>query len=379
MTAELQLTRERFAHVLHVAAGELQARLPRLKALEGERTVIVYSYGAKGKELALLLGSKNTECLIFDNSETSRARARLDGFSLTDRIDLDLPLVVAAGQNQIEILSSLGRDAYSLAEALYAYDLPAAFGPARDFAQAILDDSDALFDVYRRLDERSAATFLEVLDYRLSLDPRRLVSRRPVGEMWRPPVDGLDIRSFCDVGAYDGDSLAATKATYPALTRSFTIEPNPDMAPAIAAVAERLGVTNTNFVGAAWSHDTNLSAWTMFNAMLVIEESEAGEIHAKSLDKLLAGESFDLIKMDVEGTERAVLAGGVETLSRAKCIAFAGYHLPHDLFHLPCQLGEILGAPLGTENPEGWRLAFAHYSQVFDDSIFYAWRDSNGV
>jgi hypothetical protein len=52
----------------------------------------------------------------------------------------------------------------------------------------------------------------------------------------------------------------------------------------------------------------------------------------------------------------------------------AGYHLPCDLIDLPRQLAGLLGGSFGEANPSGWRLAFAHYSQVFDDSIFYAWR-----
>ena len=77
--------------------------------------------------------------------------------------------------------------------------------------------------------------------------------------------------------------------------------------------------------------------------------------------------------MDVEGTERGVLDGGKASLRSASCIAVAAYHLPDDFTDIRAQLGEILGSFDGAE-PGGWRLAFSHYSQVFDDSIFYAWR-----
>jgi FkbM family methyltransferase len=371
-----KLSKDAFEASLRMADLELKARLPRLAALEGVKQVIVYSYGVRGKDLALQLRDDGVECLIFDNSVASRARAESDGFATTGRLDLKLPLLVAAGQNQIEIMASLEREAYSLAETLYGLNIRNSYGPARRFSLAVLEEVDALFDVYRRLDERSAAVFLQVLKYRASLDVRHLSLRRPVWEMWTPPVAGLDIRSFCDIGAYDGDSLAATKAVFPGLMRSFTIEPSAAMAPSIAAVANRIGVSNTNYAGAAWSRASRLSARLIFNGMLVIEESSDGDIPTQTLDTLLGEEVFDFIKMDVEGTEAAVMEGGFQSLRRARCIAMAAYHRPRDLVELPRLLSEALGSAVGGDESAEWRLAFVHYSQVFDDSIFYAWRAS---
>jgi len=373
MDSSARLARREFEAALRSASADLDSRLPRLATLGGAREVIVYTYGDKGKELALMLRAKGVDCLIYDNGEASRARAETDGFAVIRSLDSDRPLIVAAGQNQIQIAAGLQRDFFTLAEALYAFDLSQAFGPARRFTAAVLEDIDGLFEVYGLLDPVSASAFLQILEYRASLDVRRLTRQRPVGEMWLPPIEGLDIRSFCDIGAYDGDSLAAIKAVFPEVSRSFTIEPNPDLAAPIAEVAARRGITNTNYVGAAWTHATHLSARKLFSGMLVIEESRQGRIAAERLDVLLDGETYDYIKMDVEGTEREVLGGGPDSLRKARCIAVAGYHLPNDFIDLSRQLSMILG-DFSSEQVGGWRLAFAHYSQVGDDSIFYAWR-----
>jgi len=309
-------------------------------------------------------------CLIYDNSDAVRTKAAADGFEVTRDLGLDVPLIVAAGQNQIEILGGLARDAYALAEALYALNLRNSYGPARDFTDRVLPEAERLYDLYRQLDAGCRPAFLDVLAYRASLDVHRLAHRRPVGEMWRPPVHSLDIRSFCDIGAFDGDSLAATKAVFPQLSRSLTVEPGAAMAPAIAAVAQRIGVNNRNFTGVAWSHRTRLGARLLFNFMLVVEEDTAGDIQAEKLDALAAGETYDYVKMDVEGSEAAVIAGGVETLKRARCIAVASYHRAADLIELPA----LLRRQLGDESGATWRLAFAHYSQSFDDSIVYLYR-----
>ena len=367
------LGRADFEAALQSAARELDSRRSKLATLEGARTVTIYSYGSKGVELGIMLKDKGVECLVYDNAEASRARARADGFEVVQDIDPNLPLIVAAGQNQIPIFASLKREAFNLMESLYAMDLYQGYAPARDNSGSILRHLEALFEVYGLLDADSAALFLEILEYRASLSLSHLTRQRPVGDMWRPPVEGLDIRSFCDIGAYDGDSLASIKTVFPQLSRSFTIEPNPEMAGPIAAVAATKGIANKTFVGAAWSHPARLSARRLPNGMLVIRESDQGTIAADALDTLLGGEHCDYIKMDVEGTERAVLDGGKASLRLASCIAVAAYHLPDDFTDIRAQLGEILGSLDGSESG-GWRLAFSHYSQVFDDSIFYAWR-----
>ena len=55
-------------------------------------------------------------------------------------------------------------------------------------------------------------------------------------------------------------------------------------------------------------------------------------------------------------------------LQGARCIAIAAYHLCGDLLDLPRQLRGILG------EEDAWRWNFRHYSQSFDDSIFYVYR-----
>ena len=369
MTEGSQVDRAGFDARLDKAGEALDAIRPRLERLAGERRVLVYSFGVRGRDLALQLRDVGVECLVFDNAPAAVRRAGDAGFQTTAVLDPGLPVIVAAGQNQVEILAELaGRPAvYSLAEALYAYDIRNSYAPARRFTAATAEMREALFDLYQRLEPGSRAAFLEVLLYRASLDVARVGRRLPVSEMWRPPV-ALGIRSFCDVGAYDGDTLKAMKAFAPGLERSFTVEPNPDLDPVIARTAAGLGLTNINFVGAAWSGKARLGFQLLPSGMFEIGEAEDGDLAADALDALTAGEAYDYVKFDVEGSEARALDGAEALLRRARCIAVALYHLPNDLIDLPRRLEAILG-PDG-----GWRLHFRHYSQSFDDSILYACR-----
>jgi hypothetical protein len=118
------LNRDAFAGRLYAALENFKEnREARLNLLSKEESVIVYSYGTRGADFAKQLRSAGIDCLIFDNAQSALSRAVADGFKTTSDPSLDLPLIVAAGQNQLSILSGLTRPAYSLAEGLYAFDL----------------------------------------------------------------------------------------------------------------------------------------------------------------------------------------------------------------------------------------------------------------
>src|ERR1700722_7806181 len=139
--------------------GKLQAAFEKFKEnrksaldqLSEQKSVIVYSYGIRGWDLANQLRRSGVECVIFDNSKQAVARAAAEGFATTSDIALDLPVIVAAGQNQLSILSGLTRPAYTLAEGLYAYDLINQYEKARKFSEVIPTIAEKLYQLYERL------------------------------------------------------------------------------------------------------------------------------------------------------------------------------------------------------------------------------------
>ena len=363
----MTLDRKDFDAALDRASLALTQRRTRLEALAEHKRVVVYSYGTRGTDLALQLRGKGIDCVVFDNAQSARDRAAAAGFETAERLPDGLPVIVAAGQNQVEILGELGPSAHSLADALHAYDIRNSYGRARAFSSMTATRRDDLYARYTAWEPQCRADFLDVLLYRASLDVTLAAARLPVGEMWVPPV-ALDIRSFCDVGAYDGDTLKQMKCLYPQITRTFTVEPNPDLDLVIARTALDLGVINVNFAGAAWSRKTRLGFKPLFNDMMEVREAEDGELAADALDALTRGRSYDYVKFDVESAEAHALKGAEAMLRNARCIAVAAYHLPTDLIDVPRQLEAILGPD------QGWRYYFRHYSQSFDDSIVYACR-----
>ena len=362
-----------FRAALAAASAWPAARRRRLDQLAGARRVLVYSYGKRGKELALQLRALGVACVVFDNAPAQRARAQADGFETAPRLPRDLPVIVAAGQNQLEILPTAGPGAVGLHEALYAFDLRNSFGQARAFTDGLAGMTDALYRLHRRLDADSRQAFLDLLLFRASLYVSHIAAtRRPMGEMWAPPVVCRShIRSFCDVGAYDGDTLASIKGWCPRLERTFTIEPNGELAAPIARIAEAEGLSNTAYVGAAWSRRARLRVERICDDMFSVTEAEDGSVEADALDALVGETVYDYVKFDVESTEASALAGAGRTLRASRCLSVAAYHLPGDIVAVPEQLQAIL------QGDDRWRFAFSHFSQSFEDSIVYAYRPAD--
>ncbi len=366
------LSQDEFTGKLHAAFQYFQSnRQTAIESLSKERTVIVYSFGAKGREFANKLREDRIECLIYDNAKQAVENAEAEGFKTTSDLTLDLPLIVAAGQNQLNILSGLTRPAYSLPEGFYSFDLINNYGKARLFTEAVLMLASELYRIYEKLDEAYRADFLSVLLFRVSLDVRYVAStRKPVAQMWTPPTEVGNIRSYCDVGAFDGDTLISMKAAFPSLESTLAIEPNFDLVSKIETAATSSGLKNRVFRGAAWSHKAKLSCQAWPNGMMVIREDAMGTIDADALDNIASSQQYDYIKFDVEGAEAPALTGARSVLRGSRCIAIAAYHLPNDFLNIPNQVSAILGSDLKSE----WRCAFRHYSECFDDSIFYFFR-----
>ena len=362
------ISKSHFVSEISAASSQLALKKDSLNALALAKDVLIYAFGACGKHLAGQLRELGVNCVIYDNSLVSRAEAVNAGFETATRLDQGLPMIVAAGQNQISILNSLGSFAYNLVEGLFAFDLLSSYGKARAFSNYPPEHVDVLYDLYQRLEQSSRAEFLSVLLFRASLEVGDLASKRtPVSQMWIPPSQIDGITSFCDVGAYDGDTLATMKAAFPNLKTTFSIEPNSELATKIDETAAKLELENRTFVGVAWDRKTKLNVECLPNGMMVVRDDPTGSVAADTLDRLTDGRTYDYVKFDVEGAEVAALDGARSVLERSRCVSVASYHFPDDIVRIPNHLAGLL------RDKARWRICFRHYSECFEDSIFYVY------
>jgi len=147
----------------------------------------------------------------------------------------------------------------------------------------------------------------------------------------------LDLRAglVLDVGANEGNFSAAIKALSPA-SAVVAVEPGP--APRAALEARLGGTAGVTVVGAAvgatpgtatlhvTAHSHNASLQRPREEMVslygdqgwsVVEEIE---VPVTTLDELSAGRDVAALKLDVQGGELDVLAGGAETLQRTAAV-----------------------------------------------------------
>jgi FkbM family methyltransferase len=175
-----------------------------------------------------------------------------------------------------------------------------------------------------------------------------------------------------DVGACHGIFALAFVQGRPA-ARALAVEPSPTAFEILAGNAARNGLANVEPVQAALGAGPGSirmrANWHHLEA-LGEGESDAGAIAVpvSSLDDLCAERRFrpDLVKIDVEGFEHAVLRGALGVLGRERPLLFLEVH-PERLEELGSSAAEVaaLLASLGYRRLGGGRLDWGSRGEVF--------------
>jgi FkbM family methyltransferase len=87
-----------------------------------------------------------------------------------------------------------------------------------------------------------------------------------------------------------------------------------------------------------------------------------------SLDEYFDGDAFTFLKVDIEGSESAMLDGAVNSIRKWRPrMALSVYHYPIDIFELPNKCSEL--------NPD-YRFSISHHSSQLMDTVLYC-KDKN--
>lgn len=248
-------------------------------------------------------------------------------------------LVMAFGTRRPEVLESV---LCRMGEyPLYLPDLPVTGETVFDAAyyrahyQEFLAVSECLAD------QTSRDLFAAVITYKLTGDPAILF------DAWTPAEEtaqllGLSaVKTYIDVGAYTGDTLAELLALGAPLTHAVCVEPDNRNFRKLTARAETLAPLPVTCVhGAAW----DVAGTGCFfgsgnrNASLLgaSYENRPTDTALIPIDTLTGGLKPDYIKFDTEGAERQGLIGAAATIDRARPkLRVAAYHRTEDLIVLP--------------------------------------------
>ena len=226
---------------------------------------------------------------------------------------------------------------------LYAPDVPV-FGDTLfdlEFFKAHECEIDRAYEML--CDDESREIYENVIKYKLTGDISYLEARvSDKGEVYRSLLGAENIRSYADLGAYNGDTVRELAEYSSGLRSVVALEPDKRTFKKLLAYSEgeeRFSVTPIN--AAAWSHSTTLT----FDASGNRNSNVGGtgktvEVEAVSLDVVAEG-SIDYIKYDVEGSEREALEGSVRVISEhSPALLVSLYHKSEDVFELPLLIKE---------------------------------------
>jgi FkbM family methyltransferase len=238
----------------------------------------------------------------------------------------------------------------------YMHDLPHRVHPQAD---RVLEGFSLMGDDYSRSEYLAQVRFRLLGDFDVLRDPVQ-------GDMYfRDELFSLNANeTFVDCGAFDGDTLQHfLDHSHQSFRRVIAFEPDPENYDKLAHKVTCLAADVRERI------KTQQAATGKANARLLMDvgkgvSSKIGtgdcEVECVSLDSVLNDEPVTFVKMDIEGSELATLAGAKELIRKhAPILAISAYHQQSDLWNIPLlirQLNPDYSFYLRPHVLEGWDL-----------------------
>jgi len=172
-----------------------------------------------------------------------------------------------------------------------------------------------------------------------------------------------------DGGAFNGDTLQQfLRITDGQFQRYYAFEPDPGVFENLRRLAS-FDSGRIECVRAGLSDRTgtlNFSVTGSVDSAVVTADGQPTEsLPVVDLDSYFGNcEPPSMIKMDIEGSERAALEGARGLINECEpSLAVSTYHFPRDLWEIPLLIVRL--------NP-GSRLYLRHYTREIDDTVCYA-------
>ena len=170
-----------------------------------------------------------------------------------------------------------------------------------------------------------------------------------------------------DVGAYDGDTALIYSRRVGRKGRVMALEPSVGNYEKLVKRVRKRRLRNvTPLLLGAWSEDAVLRFKDGTGASAKLGDDGNVEVVVTAVDALLADHQLprvDVLKLDVEGAEKAALEGARKSLEAHRPVLHISiYHKFDDLFELPLMLSEWLS---------GYRWYLGHHSYYQMETDLY--------
>lgn len=215
-------------------------------------------------------------------------------------------------------------------------------------------------DVYNMLEDGlSKKVYREIIQYKLTGDISHLCACEcDKSEAYIDILKADTVRTYADLGAYNGDTIRELLNYASRLKEVIAIEPDARNfrklneyytsleKPSFALEAHNLGAwdcEDTLFFDKSGNRNSGiLQNSSVFSKAINERGKKITEVKVNSLDNILDGRDVDYIKYDVEGSEKEALLGSQRTMSACSpSLLVSLYHRSEDLFELPLLLKKI--------------------------------------
>ncbi len=255
--------------------------------------------------------------------------------------DGDIIVLLSFGTSRPEVLENIQKIAAE--QELYAPDVPVIGGEIfdLDYARRHRRSLERVFNMLG--DEQSRLVFSECVRFRLSGEIGHL--RRcesDSNEAWSNIIRPTDNEHFVDLGAFTGDTVDEFLGHVGDYSRIYAVEPTKK---SFSRLEKRFGnEERISLFNLAVSDGEKQLTFNSHGGRNHAQSEKGDKIDAASLDSLLSGRKATLIKMDVEGGERAAIFGARQTiLTHRPKMQIACYHRTEDYFSIPLAVADICG------------------------------------
>lgn len=315
--------------------------------------VVLYGMGDGAAKILHLFKNRGITCSgIFASDNFVRGQSFM-GFKVETLSQIqnrlgDFTVVVAFASALPEVIDRV-KD-LSLKRRVFIPEINVAGDPLELFDRRYLTENIKALEELRGglYDESSVAFFDKLTEYKYTADPCYLwdLDSKNVIDM----LNGRNIITYCDLGAYDGDTVELVRSRHPELENVIAFEPSVRSYSKLEARMKMMGLKSFLALNcAAGSHDelTEISdggrGASVENNHTVagIKPKKLKKISQKTLDSATNNGAVhvDLIKYDVEGFEAEALKGSENTISCCRPdIVMSVYHRRDDLLDLYSQL-----------------------------------------
>ncbi len=305
---------------------------------ETTKPIVLYGMG-NGAQRVIEQLEKIGKCAvgIFASDDFVRGQ-EFCGYTVTKYSDLvkefpDMIILVCFGSNRQSVLDYI--KILSLNHIVLCPDVPV-FGDNifdHSFAVRYKNEIKKVYDALA--DKESKDTFQKIIEFKLSGLTDKLRECQYDGGLF----DSLPLHDdeiYVDVGAYRGDTVETFLNSVNAYRKIYAFEPNEKTYLKLCENTKNLKDFQP-ILSAVSDFDGEIQVFSAGRGTSISKKGKT--VPVCSLDAFFGAAPITLVKMDVEGEERAALVGMKNIIAEQKPkMIIAAYHRSEDIFSIPLQV-----------------------------------------